>query len=168
VLQVFSHCSLYLSNKATREEILEELKAYIERTPSADSYFGYGFCMRLLEGHTMEEAAALLDLVHRKTPIVLLSDGGNGVWLNTVAIEAVRQSAEKDMIQNINLPYILFSVAPFDNAALEKEAILLGEKYKRLGFTSVLSCGEPDYMQGIYQQCLVDLYQCETHLQRFF
>lgn len=168
VLEVFRHCSLYLRNDSPLESVLETLKNYIKDRPMEEVYFAYGFSLRILADRTMEEAAALLDELTQEIPIVVLADGGNGIWLNTLAIERAKQAAEKDMLPSINLSYILYALAPFHNELLEKESTALGVRYKNLGFTSVLSCGEPDYMQSIYQQCLVDMYQCGTHLQRYF
>ena len=168
VLAVFNKWCLYLDTKASLETVLQELKQYVSANPDQEVYFGYGFSAGLLSEKSLEEAASLLDDLGVESPVVLLADGGNAIWLNTHAIQVVKESAEQDKLPSITLPYILYTLAPFDHVALEKESLLLGEQYKALGFTSVLSCGEPDYMQGVYQQCLVDMYQCGTHLQRYF
>lgn len=168
-LEVFRSCSLYLANTLYLDEVLQEMKGYIEQKPEADVYFAYGFREELLAGKSTEESAAILDNKGLSDkPILLLAEGGDVIWLNTPAIEEVRKMAQEDMLPQITLPYILFSLAPFDSNELEKESISLGKRYKKQGFTSVLSCGEPGYMQGVYQQCLVDLYQEEVHYQRFF
>lgn len=167
-LAVFKKCSLMIEAGASLETIIMKLTGYIQATPEADAYFAYGFSTAILEGKTLEEAASMLDQLNCPAPIVLLSESGGSVWLNTVAIEAVKESAEKDKTPDITVPYILYVLAPFDHQALEIETLALAEKYRSLGFTSVLSCGEPDYLQNVYQQCLVDMYQCGTLLQRFF
>lgn len=168
-LEVFRSCSLYLSNTLSMEEILSEMGRYIESRPEDPVYFAYGFREDLLEGKSAEESAAILDNKGLSDkPILLLAEGGDVIWLNTLAIEEVRKMAQEDMLPQITLPYILFSLAPFDSDMLEKESISLGKLYRKQGFTSILSCGEPGYMQGVYQQCLVDLYQEEIHYQRFF
>ncbi|MBK5263588.1 MAG: amidohydrolase family protein, partial [Peptostreptococcaceae bacterium] len=167
-LEIFKKCSLYLDKQASLEEITTELTKYILLNPETETYFAYGFSPGLLEGKTLEEAAANLDQLDSPVPIVLLANGGNYVWINTLAIDKVKENAEKDKIPNITLPYILYILAPFDHLILEKESLALAEKYRTLGFTSVLSCGDPDYLQGVYQQCLVDMYQWGTLLQRYF
>ena len=167
-LEIFKKCSLYLNKEASLEVIINDLTKYILLNSDTETYFAYGFSSALLEGKTLEEAAAVLDTLECPVPIVMLADDGNYVWLNTLAIEKVKENAEKDKAPNITLPYILYTLAPFDHIVLEKESLVLAEKYRTLGFTSVLSCGDPDYLQGVYQQCLVDMYQWGTLLQRYF
>lgn len=167
-LTVFKKCSLYVDKSDSLEQVLQALTHYIQGLPTADAYFAYGFSSRILEGKTMEEAALLLDSLDCLAPIILLSNNGDAVWLNNIAIGTVKEAAEKDKTTAITLPYILYILAPFDHVILEKESLALAEKYKKFGFTSILSCGEPDYLQGIYQQCLVDMYQWGTLLQRYF
>ena len=167
-LEIFKKCSLYLDKEASLEDVTTELTKYILLNPEAETYFAYGFSSGLLEGKTLEEAAANLDQLDSPVPVVLLANGGNYVWLNTLAIDKVKENAEKDKIPNITFPYILYILAPFDHVILEKESLALAEKYRMLGFTSILSCGDPDYLQGVYQQCLVDMYQWGTLLQRYF
>lgn len=168
VLTVFMKCSLYLDQAFDLDGILSELKKHIAANPDKEAYFAHGFSASILAGKSLEESATLLDSLGCNAPFVLLSDGSNAIWLNTPAIEEVKAAAEHDKLPNITLPYILYTLAPFDHEALEKESLALGVRYKSLGFTSVLSCGEPEYLQGIYQQCLVDMYQRGTHLQRYF
>src|SRR5665648_392048 len=134
-LEIFKKCSLYLDKEACLEDVTTELTKYILLHPEAETYFAYGFSPALLEGKTLEDTAANLDQLDSPVPVVLLANGGNYVWLNTLAIDKVKENAEK---------------------------------YRTLGFTSILSCGDPDYLQGVYQQCLVDMYQWGTLLQRYF
>jgi predicted amidohydrolase YtcJ len=167
-LEIFKKSSLYLDKKASVGDIISDLTKYIVLNPDMETFFAYGFSSALFEGKTVEESAALLDVLDCHVPMVLLADDGNFVWLNTLAIEKVKENAEKDKALNITLTYILYTLAPFDHIVLERESLALAEKYKSLGFTSILSCGDPDYLQGVYQQCLVDMYQWGTLLQRYF
>src|SRR5665648_1035231 len=134
-LEIFKKCSLYLDKEACLEDVTTKLTKYILLHPEAETYFAYGFSPALLEGKTLEDTAANLDQLDSPVPVVLLANGGNYVWLNTLAIDKVKENAEKD---------------------------------RTLVFTSILSCGVPDYLQGVYQQCLVDMYQWGTLLQRYF
>lgn len=167
-LEIFKKCSLYLDKGASLETVKTDLAKYILLNPDSETYFAYGFSPILLEEKKLEEAAAELDQLNSPVPVVLLANGGNNIWLNTLAIDKVKENAEEDKIANITVPYILYTLAPFDHLVLEKESLALAEKYKSLGFTSVFSCGDPDYLQGVYQQCLVDMYQWGTLLQRYF
>lgn len=167
-LEIFKKCSLTISEAASPESIIKDLAQYIQSAPEAEAYFAYGFSNEILDGKALEESALLLDELNCSVPIVLLSHTGNSIWINTVAIEFVKESAQTDKAPAITVPYILYVLAPFDHKALEVESLALAEKYKSLGFTSLLSCGEPDYLQNVHQQCLVDLYQCGTLLQRYF
>ena len=167
VLNAFSHCTLYLSDKLNKNQVLEALKEYINNNKDAEAYFSYGFNRALFDVEKSQEEALLLDALSKDKPVALLSMDANVLWLNSISIKQVRESAIRDKLPTINIPYILYVLAPFHSEEIERETLRLAIQYKNLGFTSVLSCGEPDYMQGLYQQSLVDMYQRGTHLQRY-
>ena len=168
VLRVFAEQCLLLPEGMDLADTLGRITDHIEANADAETFFILGYDEKALDGHDNESARALLDEIESERPVAVLGSSGIHSWFNTAAIELVKAAAQEEQVENINLPYILNTLAPFDYEALQEAVVNLAGSYCEKGFTSVFECGAPDYLEGLYQDILIHMFQEDMAKQRYF
>jgi predicted amidohydrolase YtcJ len=81
--------NIYLYTSITKEQTLQDIRAYIEAHPELDAYWGSGFTMGIggeeAEGRGPQKE--WLDEICSDKPIILTSNDGHSQWLNSKALE---------------------------------------------------------------------------------
>lgn len=81
--------NIFLPAVGTKEQVLEAISDYIESNPMRDVYWGSGFSMGI--GGTEAEGKGpqkeWLDEICQDKPIILTSNDGHNMWLNSKAFE---------------------------------------------------------------------------------
>lgn len=198
VLRVFDGKYLDLSECSTTEEVLEAVAAWAEENPDNEIVFGYGYRDDLkpddiipeetesepeaeeakseceADGEATEDdaeqmsSASILSEVCSDRPVLLLCANGMECWTNDMADEIIVNTAEEEYVQTITTSYALNLLIPFDFEEIEEAVRQEIEDLSDSGFTSVLSLGMPDYLENLYQDSIIGLYNEGRIRQRFF
>ena len=78
--------NIYLYGLTSMEQTLSAVAEYIEENPDQDIYYGGGFSMGL-SGETKGPKKEWLDKICSDKPIILGSNDGHNLWLNSKALE---------------------------------------------------------------------------------
>lgn len=113
-------------------------------------------------------SADLLSEVCDDRPVLLLCANGIECWTNDMADEIIVNTAEEEYVQTITTSYALNLLIPFDFEEIEEAVRQEIEALSDSGFTSVLSLGMPDYLENLYQDSIIGLYNEGRIRQRFF
>lgn len=79
--------SIYLYESITKEQTLADIKAYIDENPDLDAYWGSGYTVGMA-GDAKGPKKEWLDEICADKPIILSSNDGHNLWLNSKALEA--------------------------------------------------------------------------------
>ncbi len=101
-------------------------------------------------------------------PVVLLCQNCVDCWTNVAADRIVIETAEEEMVNTITVGYVLNLLIPFDFDEIELEVKKEIESLSDKGFTSVLNLQSPDYLENLYQDSLIGLFNEGEMRQRFF
>ncbi len=77
---------IYLYESITKEKTLEDIKAFVDANPDLDEYWGRGFTIGIGEDPRGPQKEWLDEIVSDK-PIILTSNDGHNVWMNSKAFE---------------------------------------------------------------------------------
>jgi len=77
---------IYLYESLTKEQTLADIKAFINAHPNQNEYWGSGFSVGIGE-ESKGPKAEWLDEICKDKPIILTSNDGHNMWLNTKALE---------------------------------------------------------------------------------
>lgn len=77
---------IYLYESLTKEQTLADIKAFIDSHPNQKEYWGSGFSVGIGED-SKGPKAEWLDAICKDKPIILTSNDGHNVWLNSKALE---------------------------------------------------------------------------------
>lgn len=168
VMKTFENLCFFMKPYWDIQYCIEEFSYYLEKHKDKETVFGYGYDENLFVGMDPQETLKLMDKVSEDIPVAALSASGIHLWLNSRAIELVRETAEEEEVEQINLSYILGILAPVDPEELLEEVMNRAGRYCQAGFTGVFDCGAPDYFLTLYQGELINMYQENLYKQRFF
>ncbi len=77
---------IYLYESLTKEQTLADIKAFIDAHPDLEEYWGSGFSVGIGED-SKGPKAEWLDAICKDKPIILTSNDGHNLWLNSKALE---------------------------------------------------------------------------------
>ncbi|MDO4553485.1 MAG: amidohydrolase, partial [Bacillota bacterium] len=77
---------IYLYESITKEQTLEDIRAFIEANPDLEVYWGAGYTVGMA-GDPKGPKAEWLDEICDDKPIILKSNDGHNLWLNSIALE---------------------------------------------------------------------------------
>lgn len=77
---------IYLYESLTKEQTLADIKTFIDAHPNQNEYWGSGFSVGIGE-ESKGPKAEWLDAICKDKPIILTSNDGHNLWLNTKALE---------------------------------------------------------------------------------
>ena len=128
VMDAFSECSFFLDPQMNEEEIKEALasefslwsqrisskrkSAGSEEGYTPDVFFAYGYEQSIMSDKKTEEAARMLDEITGDDPAVILAANGAGIWINSSALDLVRNAAREDEVEVLTIPYIISVLDP--------------------------------------------------------
>lgn len=183
VMDAFFECCFFLDPKMNEDEIKEALasefslwsqkissigdNAGSEEDPS-DVFFAYGYDQSIMSEKKTEEAAHMLDEITGDDPAVILAENGAGIWINSSALDLVRNAALEDEIEVLTIPYIIAVLDPFDNDALKYAINRQTFSWCQRGFTCIFNSGSPQVLSEAYQGILISMLQEGLLRQRFF
>ncbi|WP_164914283.1 amidohydrolase family protein [Aminipila luticellarii] len=167
-LRIFEGMYIPVSQTEDLEGVLGVMSDYIFDNPEQEAYFGYGFEEDIVKEMTQKEASEKLDAVSTEKPILLLNSGEDVLWVNNCALEQARAAAQQDGILKMSVSYFMQAVAPFNEEDLQNRVKELASEYSSKGFTSIFNVGAPEFMNNVYQEILLTMYQQETMKQRYF
>ena len=171
VLAAFEGKYLRLDTCSSKEEILEQMRAWQTFHAQEEILFGYGYREDLFGeelSKDREAMAAFLDQACADKPALLLSANNISCVCNSEAMEIVQQTAEEEMVKYITAPYVLNLLLPFDFEEIEETVFAQMKNNAERGITSVLSLGAPDYFESLYIDALISFYNEELLSQRYF
>ncbi len=168
VMKSFENLCFFMEPSWDLQRCVEEFSHYVRENPSQKTAFAYGYNERLLMGLDPGETIKILDKVSEERPVAALSASGIHLWLNTRAVQVVRETAEEEEVEQINLSYILGVLMPVDPDELLEEVLNRAGEYCKAGFTGVFDGGAPDYFLTLYQGELINMYQEDLYKQRFY
>jgi predicted amidohydrolase YtcJ len=81
--------NIYLYESITKEQVLADIKEYIDAHPDLDAYWGSGFTMGIggAEAEGKGPKKEWLDEICSDKPVILTSNDGHSRWLNSKALE---------------------------------------------------------------------------------
>lgn len=144
------------------EAVCNALLCWMEEHSDRDVIFGYGY-----PEDCAPEVSALNALCADK-PLLLLSGNNVNCVINSVAATIVNETAEEECVEIITPAYVLNLLMPFDFAQIEERIVSEIELLSDQGITTVLNLSSPAYLEGLYQDCLLGLYNEGRLRQRFF
>jgi len=168
VMKSFENLSFFMESYWDLQRCIEEFSHYAKKVPDQKTAFAYGYNEKLLMGLDPGETIKILDKVSEERPVAALSASGIHLWLNSRAVQIVRETAEEEEVEQINLSYILGVLMPVDPDELLEEVLNRADEYCKAGFTGVFDCGAPDYFLTLYQGELINMYQEDLYKQRFY
>jgi len=77
---------IYLYESITKEQTLADVKAFIDAHPNQTEYWGSGYTVGMA-GDSKGPKAEWLDAICKDKPIILTSNDGHNMWLNSKALE---------------------------------------------------------------------------------
>ncbi len=168
VIKSFGNLCFMMEPYWDTQQCIDEYSNYLELNPDKETVFAFGYNEKILAGTDPVEAMKMLDQVAEDIPVAALAAGGLHLWMNSRAAQLVRETAEEEEVEQINLSYALGILAPVDSDELLEQVLNRAGEYCNAGFTSVFDCGAPDYFLTLYQGELVNMYQEDLFKQRFF
>ncbi|MFA5637748.1 MAG: hypothetical protein WCY49_05945 [Anaerovoracaceae bacterium] len=165
VMDVFKSSMAFLQDKNEVDEILAEIKKHLE---DKEGFLGYGLKASLLKNTEPEKFREILDGISPDKPILLITEGGFQVLLNTISLETAKAQAEEEGVLQITLPYVINVLGLVDYDKVLEEVLKASKEYCKRGYTSVLNLNTPDYFSGLFNELLVTLYQEGFIKQRFY
>ena len=162
VLRIFDGKYLCLSDCSDSDEVCGKLTDWADSHPNDEILFGYGY------KEDCEPEQEDLDQCCQDRPVVLLAESGVGCCINSAAEAIVTETAEEECVEVITASYILNLLIPFDFTSIEEEVNEEIETLCDKGITSVLNLQTPDYLESLYQDSLLGLYNEGLIKQRFF
>ena len=156
--------ALQFNEEQTLEEMMEELKKYVQQNPEKENYLGAGY--NELCFADIDYSTEMLDEIYPGKPVFLFSSGCHSGWANSCAFEyagitkdtpdpiprfqyfeksgdgeltghVVETEAENMIFRKINF---------FDDELLENAYCTMAEDYSSLGVTTLVGCGNFDWM----------------------
>lgn len=168
VIKSFENLCFRMEPYWDAQRCVDEYLNYLESNPDKETVFAFGYNENILAGTDPGEAMKMLDQVAEDIPVAALAAGGFHLWMNSRAAHLVRETAEAEEVEQINLSYALGILAPVDSDELLEQVLNRAGEYCNAGFTSIFDCGAPDYFLTLYQGELVNMYQEDLFKQRFF
>ena len=174
VMRAFEGMYLDLSGCQTTQEILDSVSQWALCHPDCEMVFGYGYTESLKPNDEENESldflpsSSVLSQACPDLPVVLLCQSTVSLWVNEAAAEIIATTSEEEMVPVITVPYVLNLFIPFDFDALEEAVNHQTLKMAEKGITSVLNLGTPDYLEDIYQDALMGLYNESVLMQKFY
>jgi len=168
VIKSFGNLCFMMEPYWDLQHCIDEYANHLAGNPDKETVFAFGYSENILAGTDPMEAMAMLDQVADDKPVAALSAGGLHLWMNSRAAQLVRETAEAEEVEQINLSYALGILAPVDPDELLEQVLNRAGEYCRAGFTSIFDCGAPDYFLTLYQGELVNMYQEDLFKQRFY
>ncbi len=135
---------------------------------ASDVFFAYGYDPNILSGKKTEEAARMLDEITGDHAAVILAENSAGIWINSSALDLVRNAAREDEVEVLTIPYIITVLDPFDNDALKYAVNQQTFSWCQRGITTVFNSGSPEVFSEAYQSILISMLQEGFLRQRFF
>ncbi|MEL7655302.1 MAG: amidohydrolase family protein, partial [Bacillota bacterium] len=77
---------IYLYESITKEQTLADIKAFIDAHPDQKEYWGSGYTVGMA-GDAKGPKAEWLDAICKDKPIILTSNDGHNMWLNSKALQ---------------------------------------------------------------------------------
>jgi len=184
VMDAFSECSFFLDPQMNEEEIKEALasefslwsqrisskrkSAGSEEEYTPDVFFAYGYEQSIMSDKKTEEAARMLDEITGDDPAVILAANGADIWINSSALDLVRNAALEDEVEVLTIHYIISVLDPFDNDALKYAVNQQTFSWCQRGITGIFNSGSPEVFSEAYQSILISMLQEGLLRQRFF
>ncbi len=165
--RLFDDKILHLNVGQDREAVIETIKEYVN-AEGKEGYFGYGFSEEILKDLDSDGRKQLLDEISEDKNLVFLSENGQTLWMNNFAVEQVKLAAEEAGAARISMNFILQALEIFDYEQLQEDTAALGQMYASKGFTAVVDCGSPSFMDEYYQDGLLALFHEDKLQQRHY
>ncbi len=179
--------AIQFSEEMSLEEVLETLRKEIEQNPHNESYVGAGYNEFIFD-ENQPYSLKLLDDICPNKPVILMGSGFHACWVNSRTFELAGiteetpdpipgyQYFEKDengrltghVVETESENMILRKVNFFDNASLENAYQVMSDEFSRVGITTLVGCGNFDWMGRRPYEVTWELTRQGKVYQRFY
>ena len=179
--------AIQFSEEMSLEEVLETLRKEIEQNPHNESYVGAGYNEFIFD-ENQPYSLKLLDDICPNKPVILMGSGFHACWVNSRTFELAGiteetpdpipgyQYFEKDengrltghVVETEAENMILRKVNFFDNASLENAYQIMSDEFSRVGITTLVGCGNFDWMGRRPYEVTWELTRQGKVYQRFY
>ena len=158
---------IYLYESLTKEQTLADIKAFIDAHPNQNEYWGSGYSVGIGED-SKGPKAEWLDAICADKPIILTSNDGHNMWLNTKALEmngitkdtpnpagglVHKDSVTGELWGNLTDASSLVTMSQTYTADQEREALkAFQESMHGWGYTSIMSIAPIGVDPARYQE----------------
>ena len=169
--------ALQLDEEMSLDKILDALREYVEAHPEKESYFGTGY-NELCFAHR-EYSTELLDQICSDKPIFLSSSGCHSAWANSCTFKQAGitpstpdpipgfQYFEKNadgeltghVVETEAESMIYRAINFFDVETLAQSYRQIASEFSQLGITTLVGCGNFDWMKDLPYEIADDLMQ---------
>ena len=186
VLAAHFLCGVYLEIEMNPEQVLEEIRAFVEENPDRENYFGLGYAEWIFDETGPKKE--MLDAICPDKPMMILGSSGHEAWVNSKALELAgitkdtpdpqpgfhyfHRDAEGNptghLLEAGPQYMIIDAIDFFDKSTIGAIVEQNSMSYATMGVTSTCDMGVPDYCLDFYFGALPDMVKDGTYLQRFF
>lgn len=179
--------AIQFNEEMSLEEVLETFKRAVEADPDKASYVGAGY-NEFIFSDKQPYSVELLDEICLDKPVILMGSGFHACWVNSKAFELAGITAEtpdpkpgfqyfeKDakgrltghVVETEAENMILRKVNFFDDDMLESSYMKMSDEFSAVGITSLVGCGNFDWMEDKPYTISDRLTRQEKVNQRYF
>ena len=187
VMGAYFKSGIILNGLFTLEEMLAEVKRYIEAHPGKEYYSGKGFEEAYFVGNGIFPDKSMLDSVCSDTPVFLFGTSGHVGWCNSCALEKAGITAETPdphpgvnyfardaegnptgyIVENMATTMLTERIEVVDIEEIDRCMQEVSEQYAANGVTSVCDMGGIGGMVEYMQGGLIDLVERGGLKQRY-
>lgn len=165
---VFRDQYLPLSETMTPQELFPAISAFIKKHPGEERYLAYGYDPGSVKEEDIPLIRQALDDATPDTPVILVASDGLHMILNSLAAAAVAQVAEELEMPAVTPALVISVLLPADIGTLLENLAEHTFRQARKGITSEFVLPSFGHFENIYRELLVDAYQADMLLQRYF
>ena len=178
---------IILNGFYTLDEMLAEIKRYIQAHPNKEYYSGKGFEEIYFVENGIEPDRSMLDSVCNDTPILIFGTSGHVAWCNSCALEKAGITAETPdpypgrsyfardtegnptgyIVENMATTMVTERVEVLDMDEVNASMMEISEQYAANGVTSLCDMGGISGMIEYMKTGLLDLAEKGQLKQRF-
>ena len=187
VMGAFFKTGIILNGLFTLDEMLAEIRRYIETHPDKKYYSGKGFQEEYFIQNEILPDKSMLDSICEDTPIFIYGTSGHVAWCNSCALEKAGITADTPdpypglsyfgrdaegnptgyLVENMATTMVSDKVEVVDYEEVGRSMLEISEQYAVNGITSICDMGGIGGMLEYMKNGLIDLIESGELKQRF-
>lgn len=165
---VFRDQYLPLSETVTLQELIQTVPAYIRMHPEEERYLAYGYDPGEIEEEDIPAIRQALNDASPEKPAILVASDGLHMILNNLAAATVTQVADELQMPAVTPALVISVLLSSDIGTLLENLAEYTFRQVRKGVTAEFVLPSFGHFEDIYRELLVDAYQADLLMQRYF